>query len=81
MHINKRRLRKSKEERQEEERQFLRITKEATKSARRMPRRQGPKKDAVHCEKPRGVVCRRRSGGIRMGKPAWLKTRHSTLNT
>ena len=45
--------------------------KEATKSVRWMPRRQGPKKDAVHCEKPRGAVCRRRTGGIRMGKPSW----------
>ena len=45
--------------------------KEATKSVWWMPRRQGPKKDAVHCEKPRGAVCRRRTGGIRMGKPNW----------
>ncbi len=29
-----------------------------------------PKKDVGHCEKPRGAVYRRRSGDIRMGKPA-----------
>ncbi len=55
--------------------------KEATKSVRWMPRRQEPMKDAVHCEKPRGAVCRRRTGGIRMGKPGWLKTSHAVPNT
>ena len=55
--------------------------KEATKSVWWMPRRQGPKKDAVHCEKPRGAVCRRRTGGIRMGKPNWLKTSYGVQNT
>jgi len=34
-----------------------------------MPRHQKAKKDAVNCEKPRGVVRERRSVGIRMGKP------------
>jgi hypothetical protein len=43
--------------------------KEATKGLRRMPWCQMPKKDVGHCEKPRGAVNRRRSGGIRMGKP------------
>ena len=46
---------------------------EGKKSVRRMPRRQGPKKDVVHCEKPRGAVCKRRSEDIRMGKPAGQK--------
>jgi len=32
---------------------------EATKGLRRMPRRQVPKKDVGHCEKPRVAVYRR----------------------
>ena len=28
-----------------------------------------PMKDVEHCEKPRGAVCRLRSGDVRMGKP------------
>jgi hypothetical protein len=35
-----------------------------------------PKKDVGHCEKPRGAVYRRRSGDVRMGKPAAAKLRH-----
>jgi hypothetical protein len=66
----------------EEERQILRIKKqEANKSVWWMPRHQGPKKDAEHCEKPRGAVCRRRTGGIRMGKPGWRKASHGVWNT
>jgi hypothetical protein len=34
-----------------------------------MPWRQVPMKDAEHCDKPRGAVCRLRSGDVRMGKP------------
>jgi hypothetical protein len=41
-----------------------------------MPRRQVPKKDVGHCEKPRGAVYRRRSGDVRMGKPAAANQRH-----
>ena len=40
------------------------------KSVRWMPRHLQPKKDAIICEKPRGVENRQRSGGIRMGEPA-----------
>ena len=36
-----------------------------------MPRRQEPKKDGANTEMPRGAVSRRRSGDIRMGKPAY----------
>ena len=39
---------------------------QATKSARGMPWHQEPKKDATNCEKPRGVVSRLRSVGVRM---------------
>ena len=35
-----------------------------------MPRRQVPMKDVGRCEKPRGAAYRRRSGDLRMGKPA-----------
>jgi hypothetical protein len=42
---------------------------QATKGAWWMPRHQKAKKDAVNCEKPRGVVRERRSVGVRMGKP------------
>jgi len=41
-----------------------------------MPRRQMPKKDVGHCEKSRVAVYRRRSGNIRMGKPAVANQRH-----
>ena len=34
-----------------------------------MPRHRVPMKDVAHCDKPRGAVCRLRSGDIRMGKP------------
>ena len=34
-----------------------------------MPWCQAPMKDAEHCDKPRGAVCRLRSGDFRMGKP------------
>ena len=33
-----------------------------------MPWRQEPKKDAVHCDKPRGVVCRRYIRGCPNGE-------------
>ncbi len=36
-----------------------------------MPRRQEPKKDGANTEMPRGAVSRRRSGDVRMGKPAY----------
>ena len=48
----------------------LRMTREVKEGERGMPGRQEPKKDVVHCEKRRGVVCGRRAGDIRMGKPA-----------
>ena len=47
----------------------LRRRAKAREGSRRMPWRQGPKKDVAHCEKPREVVCRRRTGDVRMGKP------------
>ena len=47
----------------------LRMTREVKEGERGMPGCQEPKKDAVHCEKRRGVVCGRRAGGVRMGKP------------
>jgi len=45
------------------------MTREVKEGERGMPGRQEPKKDVVHCEKRRGVVCGRRAGGVRMGKP------------
>ena len=36
------------------------------------------KKDATNCEKPRGVVSRQRSGGIRMGEPDVKRSTSST---
>ena len=49
MHINKRIG-----EREKSKRVKVSVSQiEATKSVRRMPRRKGPKKGAVHCEKPR----------------------------
>jgi hypothetical protein len=42
---------------------------QATKGAWWMPRHQEAMKDAVNCEIPRGAVIKRRSVGIRMGKP------------
>jgi hypothetical protein len=47
----------------------LRMTRQARKGERGMPGRQRPKKDVAHCEKRRGVVCRQRTGDVRMGKP------------
>jgi hypothetical protein len=41
---------------------------EATKSARWMPWRQLPKKDAYHCDKPRLVVIRRLTRGCPNGE-------------
>ena len=41
-----------------------------------MPRRQVPKKDVGHCEKPRVAVYRRRSEDIRMGKPTMANPSH-----
>ena len=35
-----------------------------------------PKKDVGHCDKPRGAVYRRRSGDVRMGKPAGANLQH-----
>ena len=40
---------------------------QATKSIRRMPRRQKPKKDVVGCDKPRGAVSRRYIRGFPNG--------------
>jgi hypothetical protein len=54
---------------------------EATKGLRWMPWRQVPKKDAGHCEKPREAVYRRRSEGIRMGKPTQANPGCLELNT
>jgi hypothetical protein len=39
----------------------------ATKSTRRMPWHQKPKKDVVGCDKPRGVACRRYIRGFPNG--------------
>ena len=52
-----------------EDRRGLRKTGKATEGERGMPGCQEPKKDVAHCEKRRGAVCRRRSGGVRMGEP------------
>src|SRR5512136_1499826 len=41
-----------------------------TKSIRWMPWRAAAKKDVVNCEKPWGVVNRRRARDIRIGEPA-----------
>ncbi len=38
-----------------------------------MPRHQEPKKGAVHCEKPRRVVCRRESRGYPNGETRWAE--------
>ncbi len=54
---------------------------EATKGARGMPWHDGPKKDVVGCEKPRGAASRHRSVGVRMGKPGVVNPRHRMLNT
>ena len=43
---------------------------QASKGIRRMPWRQEAMKDVVSCEKPRGAASKRRSVGLRMGKPA-----------
>jgi len=40
----------------------------ATKGVRWMPRRQAPKKDVEHCEKPRGAVCKRYIRGCPNGE-------------
>ena len=42
---------------------------QARKGTRWMPRHQEAMKDAATCEKPRGAGSKRRSVGIRMGKP------------
>jgi hypothetical protein len=42
-----------------------------------MPWRLGPTKGAVSCEKPRGAANKHRSGGTRMGQPAWDNTQAS----
>ena len=34
-----------------------------------MPRHEPAMKDVASCEKPRGAASKRRSGGVRMGKP------------
>ena len=51
--------------------------KEGEKGARGMPRLLAAKKDATSCEKLRGGANDRRSGGVRMGQPVWLRTIHS----
>ena len=51
---------------------------EAKKSERRMPRLLETRKDVESCEKPRGTANRYRSGDVRMGKPAWLKAKHTS---
>ena len=42
-----------------------------------MPWHQGAKKDAAGCENPRGAASKRRSVGVRMGKPILRKVRIS----
>ena len=69
---------------QQEERKSIEFSAsrgEASKGLRWMPRRQVPKKDVGHCEKPRGAVNRRRSGDIRMGKPTGANLQYHQLNT
>ena len=49
-----------------------------------MPRRQEPKKGVVHCDKPRGAVCRRYIRGYPNGETrlGWVTLpRHRPLNT
>ena len=53
---------------------------EATKGLWWMPRRQMPKKDVGHCEKPRGAVNKRRSGDVRMGKPTGANLQYRMMN-
>ena len=58
----------------------LSALREATKGLWWMPRRQMPKKDVGHCEKPRGAVNKRRSGDVRMGKPTGANLQYRKLN-
>ena len=53
---------------------------QAKKSIGRMPWHQEPTKDAMNCEKPRGVVNKLRSGDIRMGKPTWGRPTYPYMN-
>jgi hypothetical protein len=72
-------VKKAHRKREREENEYdrvLRIREEANKSLWWMPRRQMPTKDVGHCEKPRGAVYRRRSGDVRMGKPATANLWH-----
>ena len=41
-----------------------------------MPWHMEPKKDVTNYEKPRGVVSKQRSGGVRMGKPGSWRLSH-----
>ena len=45
---------------------------QATKGAGRMPWHQRPKKDAVSCEKLRGVASTHRSADVRMEQSGWI---------
>ena len=49
------------------------MTREAKEGERGMPGRQEPKKDVVHCEKRRGVVCRRKSRRCPNGETRQVK--------
>ena len=46
-----------------------------------MPWRQMPMKDVGHCDKPRGAVYKRRSGDVRIGKPAVANQRHLLIES
>ena len=50
--------------------------KEVKKGVWGMPRLSEAKKDAISCDKLRGLAHTGRSADFRMGQPAWLKTRH-----
>ena len=50
---------------------------QATKGAGRMPWHQRPKKDAVSCEKLRGVASTHRSADIRMEQSGWFNNQSS----
>ena len=54
---------------------------QATKSARWIPRRQQPMKDAVNCEKPRGVVTDLDPRVSEWGNPARVMSGDGRLNT
>ena len=50
---------------------------QATKGAGRMPWHQRPKKDAVSCEKLRGVASTHRSADVRMEQSGWFNNQSS----